>query len=91
MFLPGLLESRADERAPIDRLIRRRVRYAIVSTRDTAAFDIGRFGSGYNRLLSAYLRSGRLAASIGRPDQAAGGGYASKGFRVYELGSPGGR
>jgi hypothetical protein len=85
MFLPGLLDSRADERRAIGELLWKRVRLAIVSTRDTAAFDTGRFGTGYNRLLGAHLRSGRHTAAIGDPREAAGGGYPSRGFRVYEL------
>jgi 4-amino-4-deoxy-L-arabinose transferase-like glycosyltransferase len=85
MFLPGLLDTRADERAAIARLRRERVRYALVSTRDTAAFDSGRFGEGYNRILGAYLRSGRLVATFGDPSVAPGGGNPSRGFRVYAL------
>jgi hypothetical protein len=85
MFLPGLLDTAADERAAIALLERRLVRYAIVSTRDTSAFDVGRFGSGYNRVLGAYLRSGGRPVEIGDPAAAVGGGYPSKGYRLYEL------
>ncbi len=85
MFLPGLLDSRADERAAIARLRREGVRYALLSTRDTSAFDVGRFGTGYDRLLARYLRSGRLVATIGDPSAAPGGGNPSRGFRVYAL------
>jgi hypothetical protein len=85
MFLPGLLDTRADERAAIARLERERVRYALLSTRDTSAFDSGRFGSGYDRLLGRYIRSGRLLATFGDPSAAPGGGNPSQGFRVYAL------
>jgi hypothetical protein len=85
MFLPGLIDTRADELAAIARLKRERVRYALLSTRDTSAFDTGRFGVGYDRLLGRYLRSGRLVATIGDPSIAPGGGNPSRGFRVYEL------
>jgi hypothetical protein len=85
MFLPGLLDSRADERAAISRLRRERTRYAIVSTRDTSAFETGRFGTGYNRLLGAYIRSGELVRTIGDPTIAPGGGNPSQGFRIYRL------
>jgi hypothetical protein len=85
MFLPGLLDSQADERAAIATLRRKHVRYAVISTRDTTAFDVGHFGDGYNRILGNYLRSGRLVATFGNPRDAAGGGYPSRGFRVYEL------
>jgi hypothetical protein len=85
MFLPGLLDTRADERAAIARLRREGVRYALISNRDTSAFETGRFGSGYDQLLGRYLRSGRLVATIGDPEAAPGGGNPSQGFRVYAL------
>ncbi|HEU5252501.1 MAG TPA: hypothetical protein VFU16_04135 [Solirubrobacterales bacterium] len=85
MFLPGLLDTRADEREAIARLRREGVRYAVISNRDTSAFETGRFGSGYDRLLGRYLRSGRLVASFGDLDAAPGGGNPSQGFRVYAL------
>ena len=85
MFLPGLLDTRADETAAIARLKREHVRYAVISARDTSAFDTGRFGEGYNRVLGDYLRSGRLVATFGSPHDAAGGGYPSRGFQVYQL------
>jgi hypothetical protein len=85
MFLPGLLDTRADERAAIARLRREGVRYALVSNRDTSAFETGRFGSGYDQLLGSYLRSGDLVASFGDLSAAPGGGNPSQGFRVYAL------
>jgi hypothetical protein len=85
MFLPGLLDTRADEVAAIARLKSEDVRYALISSRDTTAFGTGRFGSGYDRLLGRYLRSGRLVATLGDPGIAPGGGNPSQGFRVYTL------
>ena len=85
MFLPGLLDTRADERAAIARLKREGVRYALVSNRDTSAFETGRFGVGYDQLLGRYLRSGRLVATFGDLEAAPGGGNPSQGFRVYAL------
>jgi hypothetical protein len=85
MFLPGLIETRADERAAIAQLRQEHVRYALVSTRDTSAFETGRFGVGYNRLLGRYLRSGRLVKVLGDPTIAPGGGNPSRGFRIYAL------
>jgi hypothetical protein len=85
MFLPGLLESRSDERAAIERLQRRGVPLAVVSTRDTKAFETGRFGTGYNRLLGRSLAERGPAIEIGSPNAAVGGGNPSKGYRVYEL------
>lgn len=85
MFLPGLLDTRADERAAIARLEREGVRYALVSTRDTSNFETGRFGSGYDRLLGDYIFSGRLVETLGDPSVAAGGGNPSRSFRIYAL------
>ncbi|HEX7298615.1 MAG TPA: hypothetical protein VF257_06390 [Solirubrobacteraceae bacterium] len=85
MFLPGLLDSRVDERQAIARLQRENVRYAVVSNRDTSAFDVGAFGIGYNRLLGDYLRSGRLVATFGDLAAKPGGGSPSRGYRVYAL------
>jgi hypothetical protein len=85
MFLPGLIVTRAEEEEAIAQLRREGVRYALVSTRDTSAFETGRFGVGYNRLLGRYLRSGRLVETIGDPRIAPGGGNPSQGFRVYAL------
>jgi hypothetical protein len=85
MFLPGLLDSRADELAAIATLKRERVGYALISSRDTSAFETGRFGTGYDRLLGDYLRSGRLVATLGDPGIAPGGGNPSQGFRIYAL------
>ena len=85
MFLPGLLDTKADERAAIAQLQGEGVRYALVSNRDTSAFETGRFGSGYDQLLGRYLRSGRLVATYGDLSAAPGGGNPSQGFRVYAL------
>jgi hypothetical protein len=83
--LPGLLDSTADERAAITRLTREHVRYAIISERDTTAFETGRFGTGYNRLLGRFIASGRLVETIGPPGASAGGGVPSRSFRIYAL------
>ena len=85
MFLPGLLDTEADERAAIARLKDEGVRYALLSNRDTSAFETGRFGSGYDQLLGRYLHSGRLVATFGDLGAAPGGGNPSQGFRVYAL------
>ncbi len=85
MFLPGLIDTPAEERAAIARIERERVPYALVSTRDTSAFETGRFGVGYDRVLGAYLRSKPLVATFGDVAAAPGGGNPSRGFRVYAL------
>lgn len=86
--LPGLLDSVADERAAIARLQREHVRYAVISDRDTKAFETGPFLTGYNRVLGSYVFSGRLVETIGVRRDFAGGGYPSKSLRIYAL--PGG-
>jgi hypothetical protein len=83
--LPGLLDTVADERAAIARLQREHVRYAVVSARDTAAFETGAFGTGYNRVLGSYISSGRLVQAIGRRGDSAGGGIPSRRFVIHEL------
>ena len=85
MFLPGLIVTHADQQAAIDRLRREHVRYALISTRDTSAFETGRFGTGYDKLLGSYLESGHLVKTIGDPSIAPGGGNPSQGYRVYAL------
>lgn len=83
--LPGLLDTAADERAAIARLKADKVRFAVVAERDTSAFETGRFGTGYNRLLGAYFASGRVAARIGPRGVAEGGGTPTRSFTIYEL------
>jgi 4-amino-4-deoxy-L-arabinose transferase-like glycosyltransferase len=85
MFLPGLIVTHADQQAAIDQLRREHVRYALISTRDTSAFETGRFGVGYDKLLGSYLESGRLVKTLGDPSIAPGGGNPSRGFRIYAL------
>jgi hypothetical protein len=85
MFLPGLIATPAEEREAVAQLKRENVRYAIVSTRDTSAFETGRFGVGYDRILGGYIRSKPLVATFGDPRAAPGGGNPSEGFRVYAL------
>jgi hypothetical protein len=85
MFLPGLIVTAAEQRDAIAQLQREHVRYALISSRDTSAFETGRFGVGYDQLLGKYLRSGRLVKTLGDPSIAPGGGNPSQGFRIYEL------
>lgn len=85
MFLPGLIVSQAEQEDAVARLKREGVRYAILSSRDTSAFETGRFGVGYDRVLGRYIRSKPLVATFGDPSIAPGGGNPSQGFRVYEL------
>jgi hypothetical protein len=85
MFLPGLLDSHADELAAISRLEAERVRYAVISARRFDGYGAGRFGLDYNRRLAAWIRAG------GAPVATFGDGSRSRGtipatsFAVYKL------
>jgi hypothetical protein len=89
MFLPGLLDTRADEMDAIARLDAERVRYAIVSGRRFDGYGFKRFGGDYNRLLAARIeREGPPVATFGDGALAAGTNPSTS-FAVYDLqGSP---
>ena len=85
MFLPGLLDSRADERRTIERLEQRRVRLIALSSRDFSAFGFRRFGVDYNRQLGDWIKRGsRAIATFGDVDKPVSGSYPSAAFTVYE-------
>jgi hypothetical protein len=88
MFLPGLLDTRADERAAIAQLDAEHVRYAIVSNRHFDGYGFERFGEDYNRLLMSRIeREGPPLAVFG--SGVAAGTNPSTSFSVYALqGSP---
>jgi hypothetical protein len=87
MFLPGLLDSTADERAAIARLRRERVRVAVVGERRFVGYGLTTFGVDYNRLLAAELeRHGGPVAVFGDPGAApAGGTNPTRAYRIYRL------
>jgi hypothetical protein len=89
MFLPGLLDSRADEVEAIAQLEAEHVRYAIVSGRRFDGYGLQRFGGDYNRLLNARIqREGGPVATFGDAHLAAGTNPSTS-FAVYDLqGSP---
>src|SRR5436190_9574041 len=62
MFLPGLLDSRADERAAIARLDREQAPLAMVGERRFVGYGFSRFGGDYNRILAAHLERNGPAA-----------------------------
>jgi len=87
MFLPGLLDSRADEVQAIAELDAERVRYAVVSARRFDGYRFSYFGGDYNRLLAARIkRDGPPVASFGAGDPVGGTNAATR-FEVYELSS----
>jgi hypothetical protein len=89
MFLPGLLDTRADEVEAIAQLDAEHVRYAVVSGRRFDGYGFQRFGGDYNRLLDARIkREGGPVATFG-DDNLAAGTNPSTSFAIYDLqGSP---
>lgn len=86
MFIPGLLDSAADERAAIARLRRERVRLAIVGERRFHGYGFARFGVDYNRLLAGEIRRrGPAVAVLGEPGTEASGTTPSRAYRFYRL------
>jgi hypothetical protein len=86
MFLPGLLDSVADERAAIARLKRERVPLAVIGSHRFVGYGYTTFGSDYNRTLVSFLRShGPALAQIGDPASRAAGTNPARAFTVYDL------
>jgi hypothetical protein len=85
MFLPGLLDTVADERRTIERLEERKVRLTALSARDFSAFGFRRFGVDYNRRLGDWIkRDSRVIATFGDVDKPVSGSYPSAAFTIYE-------
>ncbi|HMI69823.1 MAG TPA: hypothetical protein VK510_07490 [Solirubrobacteraceae bacterium] len=87
MFIPGLLDSRADEQLAIARLRREGVRLAVVGKRRFVGYGTTTFGADYNRLLAGEITgSGAPVATFGDPSKpAAGGTNPSEAYRIYRL------
>jgi hypothetical protein len=85
MFLPGLLDSRADERRTIARLEDRGVRLTALSARDFSGFGFREFGVDYDPLLGDWIERGsRRVASFGDVDSPVAGSYPSAAYTIYE-------
>ncbi len=85
MFLPGLLDSRADERRTIARLEREGTRLTVLSSRDFSAFGFRRFGTDYDPLLGGWIRTeSRPIARFGDVGSPVSGSYPSAAFTIYE-------
>ncbi len=86
MLLPGLLDSRADERDAIARLRRERVSLAVLGARDYSDYGSRTFGVDYNTLLGDYLREHTVAEStFGRFGDPVAGSGSSRAYRLLEL------
>jgi hypothetical protein len=85
MFLPGLLDSRADEREAIARLEAEDVRYAIVDKRRFVGYRYELFGIDYNRPLADWIhRNGPPVASFGDGGRVAGTNPSTT-FEIYRV------
>jgi hypothetical protein len=86
MLLPGLLDSRADERRVIRRLRARGVRVAVVGARDFGPFGFKTFGTDYNQVLGTYLHGAASRVErVGDLSRPAAGTYPSRGFEILHL------
>ncbi|HEY6780764.1 MAG TPA: hypothetical protein VI111_07415, partial [Thermoleophilaceae bacterium] len=85
-FLPGLLDSRADEREAIARLRREHVRLAVIGRHRFVGYGVTTFGRDYNQLLASWLRShGQVVAAIGDRGYDAAGTNPARAFEVLRL------
>jgi len=85
MFLPGLIDSTADERQTIARLEREHVKLTVLSARDFSAFGFRAFGTDYDPLLGKWIDTGsRPVAQFGDVDHPVSGSYPSAAFTIYE-------
>jgi len=85
MFLPGLLDSRADELAAIARLKAEHVRYAVIDQRRFSGYKFERFGVDYNRLFAHWITHGAApVATFGGPPRV-GGTNPSNFYTVYRI------
>jgi hypothetical protein len=88
MFLPGSLDSVADERAAIARLRREGVRVAVIGQHRFVGYGgFTTFGGDYNRLLGGYIAAnGPPVVSYGARGPAVGGTNPTHRYGVYRLG-----
>jgi hypothetical protein len=85
MFLPGLLDSRADELEAIAQLQEEHVRYAVIDQRRFSGYRFERFGVDYNQLFGHWLtRGGEPVASFGGAPRV-GGTNPSNFYTVYRI------
>jgi hypothetical protein len=87
MFLPGLLDSRQDEREAIAQLEAEHVRYAVVENRRYVGYRYERFGGDYNRMFAAWIRrNGAPVATFGDTStEPPGGTNPPTSFEIYRI------
>lgn len=85
-FLPGTLDTVADERAAIRRLEVVRPPLVVVGSRDLDIYGYPTFGRDYNRVLAGYLATAyEQVAEFGAFDDPPPGAQPSQAFRVLAL------
>lgn len=87
MFLPGLLDSRQDEREAIARLEAEHVRYAVIENRRYVGYRFERFGGDYNRMFASWIRrNGPPVATFGDTSaEPPGGTNPPTSFEIYRI------
>jgi hypothetical protein len=87
MFLPGLLDSRQDEREAIARLEAENVRYAVVENRRYVGYRYELFGVDYNRTFAKWIRrNGAPVATFGDTSaERPGGTNPPTSFEIYRI------
>ncbi|HWA54665.1 MAG TPA: glycosyltransferase family 39 protein [Solirubrobacterales bacterium] len=87
MFLPGLLDSRQDEREAIARLEAEHVRYAVIENRRYVGYRYELFGIDYNRMFARWIRrNGAPVATFGDTKaERPGGTNPPTSFEIYRI------
>jgi hypothetical protein len=87
VFLPGLLDTVADERDAIARIRAEHVRLAVIGDHKLVGFGSTSFGHDYNRLFAAELEHNGPAATYGDlKAELPGGTNPARVYRIYRLG-----
>jgi hypothetical protein len=86
VFLPGLLDTVADERDAIARIRAEHVRLAVIGDHKLVGFGFTSFGHDYNRLFAAELEHNGPAATYGDlKAELPGGTNPARVYRIYRM------
>jgi hypothetical protein len=87
VFLPGLLDTVADERDAIARIRSEHVRLAVIGDHKLVGFGFTSFGHDYNRLFAAELEHNGPTATYGDlKAELPGGTNPARVYRIYRVG-----
>jgi hypothetical protein len=87
VFLPGLLDTVADERDAIARIRSEHVRLAVIGDHKLVGFGATTFGRDYNRLFATELEHNGPVATYGDlKAELPGGTNPARVYRIYRLG-----